>query len=358
MITRGTARSHAALRVDVLYTGGTFGMADRGAGMGPRSGIGAEIADAITRYDKAMGRAVEFRYAEFDRVIDSADADPDTAFRIAEWVRDSTEPERPDGVIVIHGTDTMAYVGARVAFELRDLDVSVVFTGAQIPLGHPGSDAQHNLCLALDSIATQPGPGTYIAFGSSLHPAVRARKRACDDYDGFATIRELTPPLSPPALLPRGNSTATRLPVGLLTVFPGLHADLLMAAIRQYPGGIVLECYGSGTMPHGAEVVETIRTATRRGTPVVVITQCDSGSVDLARYLPGRALLDAGVISGGDMTREAALAKLAYLVDLGFSGEQLRDWMTTNMLGELSNPATTTPLPATVREDALTVRSR
>ncbi|MGK8553210.1 asparaginase domain-containing protein [Nocardia gipuzkoensis] len=356
MSTRGTAHPHSASRVQVLYTGGTFGMADHGAGMGPRSGIGAEIAAIIARYEEVTGRSVELRYAEFDRVIDSATADSGTAFRIAEWVRYRVESERPDGVVVIHGTDTMAYIGARIAFEVRDLAVPVVLTGAQIPLGHPGSDAERNLHLALDSIATQPGPGTYIAFGSALHPAVRASKRACDEYDGFTTVREFTPPPSPPPLLPGRHSTATRLPVGLLTVFPGLHADLLSAAIRQYPGGIVLECYGSGTMPHGAEVMETIRTATRRGTPVVVITQCDSGSVDLQLYLPGRALLEAGVICGGDMTREAALAKLAYLVDLGLSGGQLRDWMTTNMLGELSNPAAPPLVP--VREDALTARSR
>lgn len=219
MINRGTARSHAALRVHVLYTGGTFGMADRGAGMGPRSGIGAEIADVITRYDELTGRSVELRYAEFDRVIDSAEADPGTAFRIAEWVRYSVESTRPDGVVVIHGTDTMAYVGARVAFELRDLDVPVLFTGAQIPLGHPGSDAQRNLHLALDSIAAQPGPGTYIAFGSALHPALRASKRACDDYDGFTTVREFTPPPSP-AFLPDDTARLPAFPSGCSRSFP------------------------------------------------------------------------------------------------------------------------------------------
>ncbi|MEU4344633.1 asparaginase [Nocardia sp. NPDC023852] len=340
------APRHSALRVRILYTGGTFGMADGGAGMRPRSGIGVEIADIITRFEDAEGRSVEFRYAEFDRVIDSADAGPETACRIAEWVRSGTEPAQPDGVVVIHGTDTMAYMGARIAFELREIDVPVVLTGAQIPLGHPGSDARDNLHLALNSIAAQPGPGTFIAFGSTLHRAVRASKRACDNYDGFTTLGEFAPPPPPPpALATRRHSAATRLPVGLLTVFPGMHADLLAAAIRHYPGGIVLECYGSGTLPlDGPETIEAIRNATRHGTPVVVITQCDSGSVDLERYLPGRALLDAGAISGGDMTREAALAKLAYLVDLGLSGRQLHRWMTTNLLGELSKLAAPTAI--------------
>ncbi|MBF6168636.1 asparaginase [Streptomyces gardneri] len=355
MITRRTTHP-TALRIQILYTGGTFGMADQGAGMEPRSGIAAEVAQIIAGYEEATGRSVEFGYAEFDRVIDSGAADSNTAFRIAQWVRYRVESERPHGVVVIHGTDTMAYVGARVAFELRDLAAPVVLTGAQIPLGQPGSDAQHNVHLVLDSIAARPVPGTYIAFGSGLHPAVRASKRACDDYDGFTTVRQFTPPPSPVASLPHRRSAATPRPVGLLTVFPGLHTDLLSAAIRQYPGGVVLECYGSGTMPHTAEVIETIRTATRRGTPIVVITQCDSGSVDLERYLPGRTLLDAGAISGGDMTREAALAKLAYLVDLGFSSGRLRDWMTTNMLGELSNPAGAPPVSP--HEDALTARSR
>ncbi|MGO4614290.1 asparaginase [Nocardia sp. 2YAB30] len=352
------AHRRPALRVHILYTGGTFGMADGGAGMCPRSGIGDEIADIITQFENAEGRSVQFRYAEFDRVIDSADAGPETAFRIAEWALSDIESAQLDGVVVIHGTDTMAYVGARMAFELREIAVPVVLTGAQIPLGHLRSDAPDNLHLALRSIATQPGPGTFIAFGSALHRAVRASKRACDNYDGFATLGEFAPPLSPPRVPgTRRHSAATRLPVGLLTVFPGMHADLLAAAIRQYPGGIILECYGSGTLPlDGSETIEVIRNAARDGTPVVVITQCDSGSVDLERYLPGRALLDAGAISGGDMTREAALAKLAYLVDLGLSGRQLHRWMTTNLLGELSNPAAPTAIDT--HDNHLTAWSR
>ncbi|WP_330252711.1 asparaginase domain-containing protein [Nocardia sp. NBC_00565] len=347
--------SRRSLAVHILYTGGTFGMVDHGAGMRPRSGIGAEIADVIAQFEDDEGMSVEFRYAELDRVIDSADADPGTACRIAERVRSDIGSARPDGVIVIHGTDTMAYSGARIAFELREFAVPVVLTGAQIPLGHAGSDARDNLRLALNSIAAEPVPGTYIAFGSALHPAVRASKRACDDYDGFATVRELTPPPTPPVLpIARPRADASR-PVGLFTVFPGMHADLLDAALRHYRGGIVLECYGSGTLPqHGSATIEVVRQATLRGTPVLVITQCGSGAIDLARYLPGRALLDAGAISGGDMTREAALAKLAHLVDAGFAGRELRHWLSTNLLGELANPVAAPPNSIPIQDTYLT----
>lgn len=345
------------VRVEILYTGGTFGMVDHGAGMRPRSGLGDEIAEIIAEFETAAGVSVDFHYGELDRVIDSADADAGTARRIAERVRSATAAGT-DGVIVIHGTDTMAYVGARIAFELRDIAVPVLLTGAQIPLGHPGSDARSNLHLALKSIVAQPVPGTYLAFGSALHPAVRASKRAIDDYDGFATIRELTPPPQPPVLpTPRRNGAASD-PVGLLTVFPGMHADLLDAALGHYRGGLVLECYGAGTAPlHSADLIESIRSATRRSTPVVVITQCDSGSIDLERYQPGRALLDAGAISGGDMTREAALAKLSYLVAHGCTGRTLRHWVATNLLGELANPRAAPEIPAPAHESSSTSRS-
>lgn len=335
------------ITVDILYTGGTFGMVDHGDGLRPRRDLGGEITDVVARFERVNGIAVQFDYTEFDEVIDSADAGPDTARRIAERVRSGIAQRRPDGVVVVHGTDTMAYVGARMAFELHDLDVPVVLTGAQIPLGLPGSDARGNLMLALNSIAAQSVPGTSIAFGNSLHPAVRASKRACDDYDGFTTVRECAPPPAPPGL------PATRLridspPVGLFAIFPGIHPDLLAAALRHYRGGLVLECYGSGTLPlHGSATVEAIRAATARGTTVVVITHCDSGTVDLDRYQPGRAIRAAGAIGGGDMTREAALAKLGYLVDIGLSGAELRRWMTTNLLGELSNPAATQTIPHT-----------
>ncbi|WP_067541518.1 asparaginase [Nocardia crassostreae] len=327
------------LRVDILYTGGTFGMADSGDGLLPRSGIGDEITALVAEFAAASGIAVEVRYAELDRVIDSANADPGTARRIAARVRMHLAKSAADGVIVVHGTDTMAYVGARMAFDLIDVPVPVVLTGAQIPLGLPGSDARDNLHLALDSIAAQPGPGTFIAFGTALHPAVRASKRSSDGYDGFVTLRKPTPPQAPPALpLSRVHTGETRSPVGLFTVFPGMDSDLLDAALRIYHGGVVLECYGAGTMPmHGDTAIEAVRRATGRGTPVVVITHCDSGAVDLSLYEPGRALLAAGAIGGGDMTREAALAKLSHLAGLDLSPGELCRWMTTNVLGELSD---------------------
>ncbi|MFI6362298.1 asparaginase [Nocardia sp. NPDC050630] len=347
MTSVATAQRVSRISVDILYTGGTFGMVDHGDGLRPRKGLGTEIAEVIARFERENGIAVRFDYTELEQIIDSSDAGPDTARRIAERVRSAVAQRRPDGVVVVHGTDTMAYIGARMAFELRDIGVPVVLTGAQIPLGLPGSDARSNLTLALNSIAAPLVSATFIAFGKSLHPAVRASKRACDDYDGFTTVQECTPPISPPRL-PEIHSRPDSMPVGLFTVFPGMHPDLLDAALRHYRGGLVLECYGSGTLPlHGSATVQAIRTATSRGTPVVVITHCDSGTVDLDRYQPGRAMRDAGAIGGGDMTREAALAKLGYLVDLGLSGSELHRWMTTNLLGELSNPPATQPIPHT-----------
>ncbi|WP_157355343.1 asparaginase domain-containing protein [Nocardia terrae] len=331
------AQDISTLRVEILYTGGTFGMIDHGEGLRPRAGIGGEVADLIDAYSDCYGIPVEFRYTELDRVIDSAEAEPGTARLIAERVRARIGATPPDGVIVIHGTDTMAYTGARMAFELHDIPVPVVLTGAQIPLGLPASDAGDNLMLALNSIATQPAPGVFLAFGSALHPAVRASKRSCDGYDGFTTVRPLTPPPAPVVHPVAADSAETAAPVGLFTVFPGMDTDLLDAALRIYHGGVVLECYGAGTMPMSRAAVAAIGKATERGTPVVAITHCDSGTVDLERYQPGRALLAAGAIGGGDMTREAALAKLGHLADLGLPADELRRWMTTNLLGELAD---------------------
>lgn len=331
----------ATLRVEILYTGGTFGMVDGGDGLRPRAGIGGDVAELIDAYTDRFGIPVEFRYRELAQVIDSAHADPATVDVIADQVRAALAATRPDGgtppdgVIVIHGTDTMAYTGARLAFELHDLTIPVVLTGAQIPLGQPGSDAADNLLLALNSIATQPASGTFIAFGSRLHPAVRASKRASHGHDGFTTVRPHTPPPTPvtPPVAAKAEAPS---PVGLFTVFPGMDTDLLDAALRIYHGGVVLECYGAGTMPASAAALDAIRKATGRGTPVVVITHCDSGSVDLGLYQPGRALLAAGAIGGGDMTREAALAKLAHLAGRELTAAELRRWMTTNLLGELT----------------------
>jgi L-asparaginase len=335
------------LCVDILYTGGTFGMVDRGDGLSPRAGVDVEIAEAVYEFGEQAGISFRAEYSELEPVIDSADADAGTARHIAARIRSGLASSSADGVIVIHGTDTMAYVGARLAFELHDLTVPVLLTGAQIPLQRPGSDAVRNLRLALKSIAAQHAAGTFIAFESALHPAVRASKRDCDGYDGFRTIGVFRPPPTPPSLpAAPPHSGRKPAPVGLFAVFPGMDIDLLDIALRTYHGGVVLECYGAGTIPrHGSATAEVIGRAIRRGTPVVVITHCDHGSVDLARYRPGRVLLEAGAIGGGDMTREAALAKLTYLADLELSGMELHRWMRTNLVGELSDPGAVAAIP-------------
>ncbi len=323
----------------VVYTGGTFGMQDRGRGLEATAELEKAVAELLMA---AEPTGQPWRYLSLERIIDSADADLAHALEIASLVRRNLTGTK--GVVVVHGTDTLAYTGAVAAFALADLDVPVVFTGAQRPMSEPGSDAPANFFAAYRD-ARLGEPGVRIAFGGSVIPAVRAVKHSSSDDKAFVAFR----PSAPGAVGMRSHESRladladfeNRTPeasvpaVGLLRVFPGLHPGLVGAAARLYPDGFVLECYGAGTAPMSTPGMrEAVAEATGAGTPIVIVTQCRTGSVRPERYALGADLLRAGAWDGGDLTADAALAKLGVIAALGLDREDRRIAFSTNLVGE------------------------
>lgn len=344
----------ARARIFIVYTGGTIGMRKTPRGYRPESGHLQRLLDELPRF--ADGTLPEFEIAEFDPLLDSSDMTPQHWLAIAELIRRHYADY--DGFLVIHGTDTMAFTASALSFMLEDLAKPVLLTGSQIPLEETRNDAQANLLTALMTLGRHHRSlhEVAICFDALLLRGNRSRKVSVDAFTAFASPNY--PPLGrigidididwsrvlPPrvdrrehrdiAVVPLGGAT-----VGAFRLFPGLKPALLEAVLAPPVQGVVLECYGAGNAPTGdREFMRVLEAATARGVVLVAVTQPARGSADLSLYANGRALLDAGVVSGFDMTAEAALAKLYYLFEKGYSAAEVKARVQQPLVGELTLP--------------------
>jgi L-asparaginase len=317
----------------LFATGGTIGMRRTERGLAPDPDFPMALEIMTSGICEPLG--IDYRINHLTPPIDSANADADTAPRIAAAVRARVRTARPRGVVILHGTDTLAYTAARLAFELDGLGSPVVITGSMEPHGAPGGDAAANLRLAVRAALRASGSAPVaIAFGGELLPAVRATKHQAAEFEAFRASRPIEP--HPVRVAEAVSDEASRIPARVISFrfVPGVTADDLRAAIGGRPDGLVLECYGTGTAPTARPgMVDALREACA-AMPVVAVTQCDTGGIDFSRYAAADPLTACGVIDGGDMTLEAALAKLGFALDRGARGDALRAVMGLNLVGE------------------------
>lgn len=329
-------------RVVVIHTGGTLTMATSGGG-------DATLAPSNEPQDLSaivpgLSAIAEIEVQDLFN-LDSGDMQPSHWIAIARAAHAAVARADVRGVVVVHGTDTMSYTASALAFLLGPLPKPVVLTGAQRPLGDVRTDARSNLVDATIG-ATLAVPEVVVAFGSKLLRGCRTLKVDAWAFDAFASPG--CPPLvdlglgvnvaqhvRKPAPL-RPLETALEPRVLAVRVFPGLDPKLVTGAARAGVRGLVLEAYGTGNLPHleGSSLIPAIEEAGERGVPVVVVSQCARGHVDLERYEGGAAAKWAGAIDGGDMTVEAAIAKLMIGLARFNDLEALRAWMVADAIGE------------------------
>ncbi len=328
--------SAAAQHVMVLYTGGTIGMQASENGLAPASGFEARMADQLAGQPDLVVPQWQFR--EMSPLIDSANMTPAYWQRLREAVVDAVQAKGCDAVLILHGTDTLAYSAAAMSFQLLGLDAPVVFTGSMLPAGVPDSDAWENVNGALQALGKGLPSGVHLYFHGELMQPTRCAKIRSFGRNPFAALNRS-----------RGGEAVGTLPetldyrqpktlanVAVLPLFPGIGAAQLNALIASGIQGLILECFGSGTGPSdNPAFLDSLQRAREQGICVIAITQCHEGGVELDVYEAGSRLRGVGVLSGGGMTREAAFGKLHALLGAGLPADEVRRLVELDVCGEL-----------------------
>jgi len=339
--------------IHLIYTGGTIGMVQR-----PDGALEPAAIEDLLKYAPEFDSVARWDYATLAPPRDSVDLGPADWLRLARHIGERYDAY--DGFVILHGTDTMVYTAAALSFLLEGLKKPVILTGAQLPIGVVRNDARTNLISAM-VLAANGHPQVAevgIYFNDRLLRGNRAVKTSvfafhAFDSPNFPPLARVGVSIDYPVILPLPSSAPELIvhqrlatDVALLKLFPGMSAALLDALLDAPIQGVVLETFGSGNIPATSGLAPVLsRAIQRRNLLTVAITQQLQGSVHLDAYAAGRRLLDAGVVSGHDMTPYTALVKLMFLLaqdDL--SNVQRRELMATNLRGELTGSKPFNPL--------------
>jgi len=332
----------------IIYTGGTFGMAHDAHGVL----VPFDFALILEHLPTLRNLSLELTVISFSNPIDSSNIQPEHWKTIARIIFD--EYRNHDGFVVLHGTDTMAFTASALSFMLPGLDKPVIFTGAQLPISEPRSDARENLITSLEIAAAKKGnqavvPEVCIYFGNELLRGNRSKKTESMHFDAFQS--ENYPPLAKAgvkieyndAVIHRANGTdklqlfdKLDSSIAILKLFPGI-AEATVHAVANISGltAIVLETYGSGNAPTTTWFIDLLKEAIGKGVIVLNISQCPGGMVVQGKYETSKVLQEIGVLSGGDMTTEAALTKLMVLLG-AFGAKETKQRIGKSIAGEMS----------------------
>ncbi|WP_408980754.1 asparaginase [Pseudomonas sp. B21-047] len=319
----------------VLYTGGTIGMLETPEGLAPAGGFDARMREHFAQMADAP--QLQWTLQEMNPLLDSANMQQHNWLAMRDAIVEAVDVAGHDGVLVLHGTDTLAYSAAALSFLLLGLPAPVLLTGSMLPAGVPGSDAWDNLCGALRQCEQGLEEGVQLYFHGQLLHGCRASKLRSEAFDAFAALPRHRDGERATALPAELGYKHPRQPVNLvlMPVFPGLQAEHLRALLDSGVQGLLLECYGSGTGPSDDQaLLEVLQAARQRGVMLVAISQCPEGSVVFDTYAAGNRLRGAGLVSGGGMTREAALGKMFALLGAGLDAAAAEQWFALDLCGE------------------------
>lgn len=334
----------------IIYTGGTIGM----------------FKDYKTNslkafnFDSIYKRIPELNHLNctidsisFDEPIDSSNMNPSYWEMIANIIQSNYN--KADGFVVLHGSDTMSYTASAISFMFENLAKPVIFTGSQLPIGDIRTDAKENMITAIEIAAAQKNNKPIVRevciyFEYKLYRANRTTKTSAEQFEAFSSPnyselaesgvhlkfnkRALYRPEESGSLIYRKIKKHT---IVLLKLFPGITEEAVVHMLNTpHLEGVILEAYGSGNAPTEAWFIRVLKKALAQNIPIVDITQCVAGSVVLGKYETSRQLLTMGLINGHDITTEAAITKLFYLLSTHKVIGDLKKFFETDLRGEIT----------------------
>lgn len=336
-----------SMNIQVIYTGGTIGMKHTTEGLVPDSHVSMWLDQQLagTEFEGHV------HMHQFDPLIDSSNATPSTWQRIIDAIRDCAQ--EATACVVLHGTDTLAYMASALSFALHDLPIPVIVTGSQLSLVEFGSDALCNVMGALQAAARPHLRGVFVFFGHHLYQGNRATKVSSWSFDAFdspavAPVAHMAAPWNwtPRYRVSSESNSYTTSPeplpymnhdVIVVHVTPGLTAQRLRALLTPLPHGLILRGYGTGNIPADEPgFVDVLADAADQGCVIIGSTQPYQARVDLGAYATGSALKRAHVVSGADATIEALYTKLLFLLSQNHTVEEIRKLMSIPLADELT----------------------
>ncbi len=344
-----TKGADAKPRILVIYTGGTIGMVED-----PETGVlnpfdFEHLTDQIPEIRK-------FNYqidsVSFDPIIDSSNMEPAVWSRLARLIEEHYEMY--DGFVILHGSDTMAFTASALSFMLENLSKPVVLTGSQLPIGMIRTDGKENFITSVEIAADKRDgyamvPEVCIYFEYQLYRGNRTHKFNAEHLEAFRSVNY--PVLAQAGVHIKYNTSCIHKPteqefriftkldnhVAVLKLFPGISPQVV-SSILSIEGlkAVVMETYGAGNAPTVPWFAEALKEAVDRGVLICNVSQCRGGAVIQGKYETSAWLEEAGVVSGHDMTIEAAVTKLMYLLGNGYSNTRLKKYLQKPLRGEMS----------------------